>query len=106
MSKNGGPAFPHEPFHNPSYAERGDVYGSRGMSLRDYFAIHCDQPGEAEIATAAGFTLESGRVWYTTTDGGLTFNDWWRTLTQEQRFELYAKVRYEMADAMLKARDA
>lgn len=33
---DGGPAFP--------WGEHGTVLG--GMTIRDYFAIHCDQPGE------------------------------------------------------------
>lgn len=103
MSKdNGGPAFP-----MPMYEDHhGDYQGGySGMTLRDYFAIHCDQPGEAEIVTAAGYELAEGAVW----DGPSTrlgsFSSWYRELSAEKRFSLYAKVRYAMADAMIKERN-
>lgn len=97
----GGPAFP--------WGEHGTVLG--GMTIRDYFAIHCDQPGEQEIATAAGFELKDGQILFPVhpNDGpgraskGM-FRDWYRELTQQERMSLYAKVRYQLADAMLAER--
>lgn len=93
--KDGGPAFPDD---------RSQV----GMSLRDYFAIHCDQPGEAEILLEAG--LQRGKNFRVSIGEGvgvkeLTFGEWWDTVTQSRRFELYARVRFKMADAMLAERE-
>jgi|GEM_PF-4967980 len=48
---DGGPAFPIEVLHE------------KGMSHRDYAAIHADQPGIAEIVSMAGFTYSAGQVW-------------------------------------------
>jgi hypothetical protein len=99
--KDGGPAF-------PNITPDMRVDGGPGMSLRDYFAIHCDQPGMAEIATAAGLPWKNGTVVDTDPVDGLdrarSFDQWWSTVSQAERFELYAKVRYAMADAMLAAR--
>ena len=87
MSINdGGPAFPHDGQHNYT----------GGMALRDYMAIHSSQPGVAEILTAAGLGEMSGTDFYL----------WWKRLTNEERFALTSKVRYQQADAMLKAREA
>jgi hypothetical protein len=70
-------------------------YGDMGgMTLRDYMAIHSTQPGVAEILTAAGLGEMSG----------IAFHSWWARLTNEERFALTSKVRYQQADAMLKAR--
>ena len=83
---DGGPAFPHDGQHNYT----------GGMTLRDYMAIHSSQPGVAEILTAAGLGEMSGTDFYS----------WWARLTNEERFALTSKVRYQQADAMLKAREA
>ena len=102
MSKpdNGGPAFP-LPEHL-SWAP----HDSHGMSLRDWFASQCDQPGEAEIITAAGLTARSSSGYFVVFADGyeMTFSEWWRSMTQAERFALYAKVRYAIADAMLAER--
>lgn len=95
---DGNAAFP---LHIPS-TDAGSW--DHGMSLRDYFAIHCDQPGEAEICTAAGLTWTVSGMIDRGDEKAQTFGQWWATQTQEQRFYLYAKARYAMADAMLKAR--
>lgn len=79
---------------------------SWGMSLRDYFAVHCDQPGTAEIITAAGLSLKSpAGVFVVFPDGSeKTFSEWWNEMSQAERFGLYAKVRFDLADAMLRQR--
>jgi hypothetical protein len=78
------------------------------LSVRDYFAVHCDQPGEAEIASAAGLVWDSGMLVipseHDSIDERVTFNQWWWRLPQAERFALYAKVRYSMADALLAER--
>jgi len=102
MSKDGGPAFPFPSGPEPrvhKFHERNE-----GMSLRDYFAIHCDQPGVDEIVTAAGLVHRDYKVWQDENTCLGHFIDWYSKLSQERRFELYAKVRYAMSDAMLKAR--
>lgn len=76
-----------------------------GMTLRDYFAIHADQPGEAEIVAAAGL-CRNKQGWITCEDGEKRgFNEWYSGLSNEYRFSLYAKVRFQLADAMLAERD-
>lgn len=95
MSKK-TPAFPHQ-------KEDGTPY--YGMSLRDYFAVHADQPGYAEIVSRAGLTYGSNQVWQDAKTSVGTFDIWWRDLPNEERFRLSAEVRYAMADAMLAARE-
>jgi|GEM_PF-1201965 len=93
--EDGGPAFGH------GNHEQG---GHSGMSLRDYFAVHADQPGYAEIVSHAGLTYGSNQVWRDAQTSIGTFDSWWRDLPNEERFRLSAGVRYAMADAMLAAR--
>lgn len=81
---------------------------STWTELRDYFAIHCDQPGRLEIATLAGVeTLETSSLpWGNPERKGLpTWESWFNALPQEERFRMYATIRYQIADAMLKARE-
>ena len=95
--KDGGPAFPSGPLVCPEY----------GMTLRDYFAVHADQPGRLEITAAANvqvkdyssITRDDPR-W----DKLPTWDNWFNSLSQDHRYELYAKVRFQIADAMLKER--
>ena len=98
---DGGPAFP----TIPSYDDAG--YPSQdadGLSIRDYFAVHADQPGYAEIVSHAGLTYGSNQVWKDAQTSVGTFDSWWRDLPNSERFRLSAEVRYAMADAMLAAR--
>lgn len=105
--KDGGPAFP------PNAGWRDNDPKCQGMSLRDYAAIHTEQPGMTEICDEAGVTFESksGCVWdapehHPGQRNRLgSFNQWWTGLSKERRYELNAKVRYAIADAMLKERD-
>ncbi len=101
-AKDGGPAFPSVLYSH----DRAENWSTDGMSLRDYFAIHCDQPGEAEIIIAAGLKAKSTAGFTTVFPDGTekTFTAWWLELPQPERFKLYAKVRYGIADAMLAAR--
>ena len=100
MSKEtGGPAFPTQEFvdglgHSYDY----------GMTLRDYAAIHTEQPGMAEICSEAGVYYLNGAVWSDEATNLGTFDKWWMGLPQEKRFELNAVVRYKIADAMLAER--
>lgn len=74
------------------------------LSIRDYFAAHCDQPGVLEIATAAGLRCEDN-FWVVDSNGERQkFNVWYEALSQRVRFELQATVRFQMADAMLAVR--
>lgn len=103
---DGGPAFPkpHDPYPSLQGTERP---GPSGMSLRDYFAAHCDQPGQQEIAAAAGVVLQEtcGLPFADAERQKLqTFAQWYAGLPVSERFRLYAVVRYQMADAMLKER--
>ena len=95
---DGGPVYPNTHGMSPQ----------KGMSLRDYFAIHSDQPGETEIMTAAGVSVAEDRHLVTEAGNtvGRSFSDWWHKLSNETRFMLSSKVRYQQADAMLKARES
>jgi len=99
-SRDGGPAFP----RSAAEHSQGGHYEQDGMSLRDYFAVHADQPGYAEIVTHAGLTYGSNQVWKDAQTSIGTFDSWWRDLPNSERFRLSAEVRYAMADAMLAAR--
>jgi hypothetical protein len=98
MSKtnDGGPACP---------VNDVGVNGAFGMTLRDFFAAKADQPTVQEIVTAAGLhSPDNYTVW---SDGETqigTVIQWWGTLTNESRFALLAKVRFQYADAMLAER--
>ena len=97
--KTGGPAFPAVRIVGREY---------QGMTLRDYFAIHCDQPGQDEIARMAGV-----RCAYVNGDGAEDeqgeklpkWVEWYGGLSTDERFGLYARVRYALADAMLRERE-
>jgi hypothetical protein len=98
--KDGGPAYP------------GRVYNTRehylGMSLRDYFAIHADQPGRLEMSNAAGVLLREHApkdLPKEERDALPHWSDWFYTLTQKERYQLYAKVRYQMAGVLLEERE-
>lgn len=102
MSKEtGGPAFPFQ-CQGPTTAP--EFY--YGMSLLDYFAVHSTQPGVVEVAKAAGVGIDTNHRVYLTEDAkaGISFNDWWISLTLERQCELSAAVRYAEANAMLKER--
>ena len=91
---NNEPAFP--------YGEHGTVLG--GLTKREYFAIHCDQPGVSELVTAAGLICpDNWSVWRDKDTKLGTFTEWYAKLTNAERFELYAKVRVQIADAMCSA---
>lgn len=77
-----------------------------GMTLRDYFAVHADQPGVSEIVTmAGGETADGYRVKFSPGGADYKFNEWWNGLPIADRLSLSAQVRYAMADAMLAVRD-
>lgn len=95
------PAFPREDYQSDN------APGQRGMTLRDWFAAGCDQPGASEIVATAGFVWSANQVWHPDepkTPIG-SFDKWWSELPLAKRYSLYAQVRYAMADAMLAARD-
>lgn len=94
---DGGSAFPNMGKHANNNPEGG-------LSVRDYFAIHCDQPGCAEITEAAGLVFRDNRVW-TSETAGMGFNDWYNALPSARKLQLYAQVRYAMADALLAERN-
>ena len=101
---HGGFAFPTPEIRAPN----GSVLsaGQDGMSLRDYFAVHADQPGVAEIVSMAGLSYSANQVWVDANTSIGTFDSWWRGITNDERFNLSARVRYALADAMLAARKA
>ncbi len=103
------PAFPFDGRYD-SNPPHGIMRGERhsGMTLRDYFAIHGDQPGQLEIAAAAGVLVREhcGLPWNDPKALELpTWLEWFHKLPQSERYRLYAEVRYSIADAMLKARE-
>lgn len=76
----------------------------KGLTKRELFAVFSDQPGVAEIVTAAGLRCtDNFWVWKDAETKIGSFNDWWATLSNAERFALSAKVRVEQADALLKA---
>jgi hypothetical protein len=95
-TNNGGPAFPCDEWQMKEWS---------GMTLRDYFAIHSVQPGVAEIVATAGLVYSKFAVWSDPETRIGTFEEWFFSLPLERRYELYSTVKYEMADAMLAARD-
>lgn len=99
---DGGAAFP-IPNERDQWGD-GISEGSRGMSLRDYFAVHADQPGVAEIVAVAGGETDGYRVRFNAGETERKFNDWWNDLPLADRLSLSARVRYAMADAMLAER--
>ena len=72
-----------------------------GMSLRDYFAVHADQPGVSELVAMAGGETDGFHVKFTRDCTPMKFNDWWNGLPLADRLDLSARVRFAMADAML-----
>jgi hypothetical protein len=103
---DGGPAFSGGLFEPQHGGSNDREPWNPGMSLRDYFAVHADQPGYAEIVTHAGLTYGSNQVWKDAQTSIGTFDSWWRDLPNSERFRLSAEVRYAMADAMIAARKA
>lgn len=80
------------------------LFHIEGMSLRDYFAVHADQPGVSEIVAFAGGETDGFLVKFSAEGEKVKFNDWWNGLPLPERLELSARVRYGLADAMLAAR--
>lgn len=97
-ASDGGPAFPVPGLHADE--------SFNGMGMRDYFAAKAIQPGVQELATAAGLVCPDGiSIW---SDGETrigNFNEWWRGMSNEERFALVAKVKFQEADAMIAARE-
>ena len=88
MSENktqadGGPAFP-RPFSEDTYLEDTDYEAQQGMSLRDYFA-----------AKAMQIQMANKKE----------MNYWASEYSIEEMWEFCARNAYDMADAMIKARE-
>lgn len=100
--KDGGPAFPFLELDGA-----GAPYQQNpGMTLRDYFATHSVQPGCGEIASVAGLTYRVGGIWSDAETRLGSFDEWFNALPLNERLYLFARVKYAMADAMLRAREA
>ncbi|MEY2875855.1 MAG: hypothetical protein RLZZ373_3226 [Pseudomonadota bacterium] len=84
---DGGPAFPNECADT--------AHGRAGMSLRDYFATHCDIGDMEQLSLSAGVTLLGPEHPPATEMMGKL--RWWA--------DYRAALRYMEADAMLKARE-
>ena len=88
MSENktptdGGTAFP-RPFSEDTYLEDTDYEAQEGMSLRDYFA-----------AKAMQIQMANKKE----------MNFWASEYSIEEMWEFCARNAYDMADAMIKARE-
>lgn len=94
-------AFP-AMYHPDSHAGQG----TSGMSLRDYFAVHADQPGVSEIVSMAGGETDGYHVKFSREGTKYTFPEWWNDLPLEDRLSLSARVRYAIADAMMAERES
>lgn len=87
-----------------SFAFPQEIEHIGGLTKRELFAVFGDQPGVAEIVTAAGFHSPDGfSVWRDKETKIGTFTDWWSKLSNRERFALSSKVRMEQADALLSA---
>lgn len=86
-NKNGGPAFP------MGYHRDGNGADHRGMTLRDYFAAKAMQ-GLLSIPDERRFTARDTKYKHLTPDA------WQKQLLIDD-----AKMYYDIADAMLKARE-
>jgi hypothetical protein len=109
--EDGGPAFPITKRKTEKYADEAGYGRTRevtglegGMTLRDYFAAHSVQPGCGEIATVAGLRYSGGAVWSDEVTRVGSFDDWFNGLPLSKRLDLFSRVKFAMADAMLKAR--
>jgi hypothetical protein len=89
----------------PAFPCRDDALTYAGMTLRDYFAAHSVQPGCGEIASLAGLAYRMGRVWRDDSTSLGSFDDWFNGLPLAERLDLFARVKYAMAAAMLRARE-
>ncbi len=102
-TNSGGPAFPFS-------AVDGSYYES-GMTLRDWFAAKSHQPGTAEayqlrgcpdVPKPVGYRDED---WYGDENMDARAHRWFKTLTLDEKYAIYAELRFKIADAMLKARE-
>lgn len=109
---DGGPAFPaHITINRASgklvpYQSGNNDFHMPGMTLRDYFAIHGVQPGCGELASMAGLYYSQGAVWSNSETRVDNFDSWFCGLPLTERLDLFARVKYAMADAMLKVRQS
>jgi hypothetical protein len=109
-TKDGGSAFPRQfKQWDNDCGEWVPGEPEAGMTLRDYFAIHGEEPSQIELLDAGGMVQGEDGI-YARNDGqtkvAKSFYEWFNKQSNEQRFALCAKVRFLMADAMLKARHA
>jgi hypothetical protein len=116
MSKtDGGPAFPVECSFTKGEVFAGMQTGNNtgwvtGVSVRDYFASHADQPGTNEAYQMAGCPEHvippDERIPYPrpAEDKRIPVADWWSGLPLDEKYRLYAALRFKIADAMLAAR--
>ena len=95
MSKDGGPAFPRAGF-DIDMGSQSDAYTEpqHGMTLRDYAAIHLnfDEDDYPSTVGACAKVL------------GITEGEY-KKLGTGAWMSVEAKMRYQKADAMLKARE-
>lgn len=89
MSDNGGPAFPYTNIPD----EFDPVVQKSGMSLRDYFAAKAMQ----ELMAAAFADVEA--------QSAARFIDERAQKAGAKPYDAIAELAYQMADAMLKARE-
>lgn len=84
---DGGPAFP--VFHGDG------VYPQQGMSLRDYFALHGPEPSDEDVRRVMEREQRAN-----------PHNEPYHNLPKRRGpSEIRCALRYEFADAMLKARE-
>lgn len=106
---DGGYAFPYPALANVGFNPQYDM---GGMKLRDYLAANADQPGVMEayqlegspdVPKPAGWREDN---WNDPAHVGSRADAWWRALPLDEKYRIYATLRYKIADAMLAARDA
>jgi hypothetical protein len=97
------------PYNEPAFPIHGGLHEHQfcGMDLRDYFAIHGEEPSQAELLASAGLVQGADGIYAEADSANVVFKsfyDWFHRLPVDARFAMCAKVRYLMADAMLAAR--
>lgn len=103
--EDGGPAFPITPDNEP----RMNGMGGRGMTLRDWFATVADHDELSDIAfrrisRSAGEVL-AGPYPNEPRNGTVSERVRWQLDCAAWDCRVRAAIRYQFADAMLKARE-
>jgi hypothetical protein len=89
-----------------AYRRQRNTFGGDDMNITliEWFAAHAPQPGQDEIVSVAGVKLRPEKMPAELTEEEKTlptWREWWRSLTNAERYDLYAKCNYAYAKAMI-----